>query len=288
MISLENEYLKINIAEKGAELQNLISKETKIDYLWSADPKFWGKHSPVLFPIVGALKDDTYFYKDKKYSLSRHGFARDNVFKVTKQEQGEASFLLSQSDETLKVYPFYFDLSINYKLVESKLIVTYNVKNTGEQNMLFSLGAHPAFAVPNTPKTSFEDYFITFNEDIKLQHYELLDGLVSDKVEEIVLSGHKLPLTHQLFKNDALVLKSLQSNCISLLNTKNHNGLHFHFDDFPYFGIWSAPDAPFVCLEPWCGVADGTNASQQLVEKEGINILARKQTWERFWEVECF
>ena len=288
MISLENEYLKINIAEKGAELQTLVSKETKIDYLWNADPKFWAKHSPILFPIVGALKDDRYIYNGNSYSLSRHGFARDYVFRAVKQEQNEASFLLSQSEETLKVYPFYFELTIHYKLVESKLVVSYTVKNTGKENMLFSLGAHPAFAVPNTPKTRYEDYYLTFNDDTKLQHYQLIDGLVSNKMEEIVLSGHKLPLTHHLFKNDALVLKSLQSNCISLLNHKNHHGLHFHFEDFPYFGIWSAPDAPFVCLEPWCGIADEIGTSQQLVEKGGINVLQSKKNWARYWEVECF
>ncbi|MET4080509.1 galactose mutarotase-like enzyme [Pedobacter sp. UYP30] len=288
MITLENEHLKICVAEKGAELQNLISKETQIDYLWNADPKYWAKHSPVLFPIIGVLKDDSYFYNDKKYSLPRHGFARDHTFKILESGSHEASFLLSQSDETLKNYPFYFDLTITYKLLDDKLIVSYNVKNTGRDNLLFSLGAHPAFAVPNMPNTKYEDYYITFNEDIKLKHYDLVDGLVSDKMEEIVLSGHKLPLSHKLFKNDALVLKSLQSNCVSLLNTQNHHGLHFHFDEFPYFGIWAAPDAPFVCLEPWCGVADSTASNQQLTEKEGINVLASNQQWFRSWEVECF
>ena len=288
MITLENDHLKISVSEKGAELQNLISKETDIDYLWNADPKYWAKHSPVLFPIVGALKEDTYFYKEQKYSLTRHGFARDHTFKVFKKEPYEATFILTQNDETLKIYPFYFELTITYKLMDDRLIVSYTVKNTGHDNILFSLGAHPAFAVPNSPDTKFEDYYITFNEDKKLNHYDLLDGLVSDKIEEITLSGHRLPLTHKLFKNDALVLKSLQSNCVSLLNTQNHHGLHFHFEEFPYFGIWAAPDAPFVCLEPWCGVADSTASSQQLTEKEGINVLASNQQWRRSWEVECF
>ena len=288
MTTLENEYLKIEIAEKGAELQSLLSKETNIDYLWRADPKYWAKHSPVLFPIIGALKDDSYLYKEKKYALPRHGFARDKSFRVIKKEKTEVTLSLSQSDDTLKVYPFYFELLITYKLIESKLVVEYTVKNNGKEKMLFSLGAHPAFGVPNTPNTTYEDYFLTFNDDDKLYHYELIDGLVSDKLEEIKLSGHKLPLNHKLFKNDALVLKTLQSNCISLLNTKNHHGLHFHFEEFPYFGIWAAPDAPFVCLEPWCGVADLSDSNQQLTEKEGINILAPRKQWNRCWEVECF
>ena len=288
MTTLENEYLKIEITEKGAELQSLLSKETNIDYLWHADPKYWAKHSPVLFPIVGALKDDSFYYKDKKYTLPRHGFARDKSFRVIKKEKTEVTFSLSQSDDTLKIYPFYFELIVTYKLIESKLVVDYTVKNNGKEKMLFSLGAHPAFAVPNSPNTKYEDYFLTFNDDEKLYHYELVDGLVSDKLEQIKLSGHKLPLNHKLFKNDALVLKTLQSNCISLLNTKNHHGLHFHFEEFPYFGIWAAPDAPFVCLEPWCGVADLSDSNQQLSEKEGINTLAPRKQWNRCWEVECF
>ncbi|MGY3052660.1 galactose mutarotase-like enzyme [Pedobacter sp. UYEF25] len=288
MITLENDHLKINVAEKGAELQNLISKETQIDYLWNADPTYWAKHSPVLFPIVGSLKNDTYFYKEKEYSLSRHGFARDHMFSIQKSQDNEATFVLKQNDETLKIYPFYFELAITYKLLDDRLIVSYVVKNTGQDDMLFSLGAHPAFAVPNTPNTNYEDYYITFNEDIKLKHYDLVDGLVSDKMEEIVLSGHKMQLDHKLFKNDALVLKSLESNCVSLLNTQNHHGLHFHFDEFPYFGIWAAPNAPFVCLEPWCGIADSIKSNQKLIDKEGINVLVSSKQWSRSWEVECF
>lgn len=288
MITLENDYLKVSLTTKGAELQSLISKETKIEYLWNGDPKFWAKHSPVLFPIVGALKDDSYIYKGKTYKLSRHGFARDQVFNIEKQSKTEVVFTLSQSEESLKVYPFYFQLKLKYQIIDKKLNLTYEVVNTGTDELLFSLGAHPAFAVPNTPNTVYEDYYLAFNGDDKLNYWKLDGGLVATETDNIELGGHKLNLKHNLFYNDALVFKTMQSNCISLLNTKNEFGLHFHFEDFPFFGIWAAPDAPFVCLEPWCGVADSINHNQRLERKEGINRLDKGKTWTRFWEAECF
>lgn len=288
MITIENDYLRVNLAAKGAELQGLFSKETNIEYLWNADPKYWGKHSPVLFPIVGSLKNDSFIYNGKNYSLPRHGFARDHVFDVEKISETEAVFTLSQSDDTLKIYPFYFELKLRYRVIDRKLNLTYEVINNGTGELLFSLGAHPAFAVPNTPNTTYNDYYLAFNSDDKLTYWELNDGLVADNTSNIELNGHKLELRHELFYNDALVFKTLQSNCISLLNTKNDFGLHFHFDDFPFFGIWAAKDAPFVCLEPWCGVADSVDHNQKLQNKEGINKLSPNESWSRFWEVECF
>ncbi|RYD78076.1 MAG: aldose 1-epimerase family protein [Sphingobacteriales bacterium] len=288
MITLENDYLKVSLNAKGAELQGLYSKETEIEYLWNANPKYWAKHSPVLFPIVGSLKDDHFKYKGKSYELPRHGFARDHVFEIEKKSSAEAVFTLTQSNETLKVYPFHFKLKLIYKLIDRKLNLTYEVINTGNETLLFSIGAHPAFAVPNTPNTNYEDYYLAFNTDEKLTYWKLEDGLVANETGNIELDGHKLNLKHGLFYNDALVFKNMQSSCISLLNNKNDYGLHFHFEDFPFFGIWAAKDAPFICLEPWCGVADGVNHDHQLQRKEGITSLAPGKNWERFWEVECF
>lgn len=288
MITLENDFIKVNIEAKGAELQGLYSKETNIEYLWNGDSSFWGKHSPVLFPIVGSLKSDKYVFNNQTYSLPRHGFARDNEFKAEKINELEAVFTLTDNAETLKVYPFPFELKLTYQIIDRKLILKYTVTNTGSKKMYFSLGAHPAFAVPNTPNTIYEDYYLAFNDDEKLTYWKLKDGLVDDETETIELNRHKLNLKHDLFYNDALVFKTLQSNCISLLNTKNDFGLHFHFDDFPFFGIWAAKDAPFVCLEPWCGVADGTNHNQDLIYKEGIETLNAGDNWNRCWEVECF
>jgi len=288
MITLENDYIKVSLAAKGAELQGLFSKETKLEYLWNANPKYWAKHSPVLFPIVGSLKNNSFIYQGKHYESPRHGFARDNVFNFEKISESEGIFTLTQNADTLRTYPFYFELKLKYQLIDRKLKLTYEVKNTGTSELLFSIGAHPAFAVPNTPDTVYEDYYLSFNADEQLTYWKLEDGLVANETKNIALNAHKLKLTHELFYNDALVFKNLQSNSISLLNTKNDNGLHFNFEEFPFFGIWAAPDAPFVCLEPWCGVADGVNHNQELSGKEGIIKLGAGETWSRFWEVACF
>jgi len=288
MITLENDYIQVSLAAKGAELQRLFSKETQLEYLWNGNDQYWGKHSPVLFPIVGALKNDSFTYKGETFHLPRHGFARDQVFEAEKISASEAVFMLKETEESLKVYPFHFELKLKYKLIERKLNLTYEVVNTGKNELLFSLGAHPAFAVPNTPKTDYNDYYLAFNADKKLTFWKLDNGLIAKDTGNINLNGHKLNLKHELFYNDALVFKTLQSNCISLLNTKNDFGLHFHFEDFPFFGIWAATDAPFVCLEPWCGVADDVDHNQELAHKEGIIKLDAGQNWERFWEVECF
>lgn len=288
MTTIENSFIKVEIAAKGAELQSLFSKDTGIEYLWNGDANFWAKHSPVLFPIVGSLKNDSYIYKDKTYHLPRHGFARDNEFTVEKISDTQAIFTLKDTEDTLKHFPFPFELKLTYQIIERKLSLSYTVINKGKAKMYFSLGAHPAFAVPNTPNTNYEDYYLAFNDDERLTFWKLEEGLVADETETIELNGHKLNLKHALFYNDALVFKTLQSDCISLLNTKNDYGLHFHFDDFPFFGIWAAKDASFVCLEPWCGVADGVGHNQQLIHKEGIITLDEGEKWERHWEVECF
>ncbi|MBB2146741.1 aldose 1-epimerase family protein [Pedobacter sp. LMG 31464] len=288
MIFIENEHIKVSFAAKGAELQSILGTNSLTEYMWSGDANYWGKFSPVLFPIVGALKDNTYQFEDKSYQLSRHGFARDMEFEYHHINEQEILFTLTHSDETLKVYPFEFKLSLRYKLSGASLSCTYEVTNPAEKELLFSIGGHPAFAVPLNKQGTYTDYFLSFNNDIELTYYHIVDNLISDKKSVLKLDEGKLTLQHNLFYDDALVIKNLKSDSISILNTKNYNGLAFNFKDFPYFGIWAAKDADFVCLEPWCGIADGINHNQQLKDKEGIVTLAAKQEWKRTWQVTCF
>lgn len=288
MVSISNHILTASFATKGAELQRLVNKNTSMNYLWSGDTHYWGKFSPVLFPIVGALKNNAFIYANKNYMLPRHGFARDMVFKHEQVAQDEIVFTLAHSDETLKVYPFEFILSLRYKLIENSLHCTYEVKNPASSDLYFSIGGHPAFAVPLTANTTYEDYLLQFNNDEKLAVHQISDGLICDETTSIALKEGKLALTRQLFYSDALVFKTLKSDTISLLNTQNKHGLDFTFKDFPYFGIWAVKNANFVCLEPWCGIADGENHHQEFTQKEGINCLSPNGTWQRTWSVTCF
>ncbi|MFA6276864.1 MAG: aldose 1-epimerase family protein [Pedobacter sp.] len=288
MIFIENEHIKVSFAAKGAELQSILGTDSLTEYMWSGDANYWGKFSPVLFPIVGALKDNMYQFEGKTYELSRHGFARDLEFEYHHINEQEILFTLMHSDDTLKVYPFEFKLSLRYKLSGASLACTYEVTNPAEKDLLFSVGGHPAFAVPLNKQGAYTDYFLQFNKDTELTYHHIVNNLISDKKSVLKLDEGKLTLQHELFYEDALVFKNLKSDSISILNTKNYNGLEFNFKDFPYFGIWAAKDADFVCLEPWCGIADGINHNQQLKDKEGIVTLNPTQHWQRKWQVTFF
>ena len=288
MIVLENEKLHAIIATKGAELQSLVNKETRIEYMWSGDAAYWGKHSPVLFPIIGSLKNDMYYYNDKAYQLPRHGFARDKEFESTELSTTEAVFTITQDESTLLVYPFAFTLQLRYQLNNNQLTCTYEVYNSGNDELLFSVGAHPAFAVPMIKDTDYTDYYLQFNKTEILHRWKLENGLIANHAELLPTENRRLNLAPQLFYEDAIVLKNLQSNCITLGCTTQPHGLNFYFNGFDSFGIWAAKDAPFVCLEPWCGIADSTDHDQQLKNKEGIISLNAGAHWLKAWSVECF
>lgn len=284
----ENEFLRAEVAEKGAELKSLMRKDDAYEYLWNADPKYWGKTSPVLFPVVGALKDDTYWYAGKSYHLPRHGFARDLIFGATRVSGTSGVFTLSDSQETRRVYPFAFQLKLCYELIGFRLVCTYEVSNPDPQHpLLFSVGGHPAFATPSGGRLDYKDYYLEFPDDDTLYCYRIEGNLVSDSVRTITLDNHRLPLSYELFYTDALVLKKLNSKQISLGNTGNDRGIHFRYENFPYFGIWAAKNADFVCLEPWCGIADTVAHNQYLEEKEGVQRLEPDAVWTCSWSVGC-
>ncbi len=286
---LSNEFLDITIADLGAELQNIIHKENGLDYMWSGDPAYWAKKSPVLFPIVGGLKNSTYSFEGKSYTLNRHGFARESMFVVSAKTNNSISFLLQSDEATLALYPFHFHFIVTYTLVQYSLEVNYLVKNTGDQNMYFSVGAHPAFAVPLTPNTTYTDYSLHFSKKEESGRWPLSpEGLIKTIPEKMFAGTDQLPLTKELFFEDALVYKDLQSTSISIRSDKTPHGLTVHYEGFPYMGIWAFKQANFVCIEPWCGIADSDNSNGELVDKEGIIKLSPQEIFQRSWFVEVF
>lgn len=282
---LENEYLKIAVNLKGAELKSVFNKVSQQELLWQADLEFWGKSSPVLFPIVGALKDGKYMYQGKEYHLPRHGFARDYNFKLEGLSGSQVIFSLEATQETLAVYPFLFKLLIGYTLTADCLEVTYKVENlSDDESMYFSLGAHPAFHV-GTKADDFLNYALRFNKDRTLEVNKLHDGLLTTVKDTITMTNKELPLHYRLFTNDALVLLHMKSDKIALVNDNDEPVLNFEFENFPYFGIWTVKDSGFICLEPWAGVADFETHNQQLIDKFGINELKPNEIWEASWKV---
>ncbi|MEO6812988.1 MAG: aldose 1-epimerase family protein [Ginsengibacter sp.] len=286
MIQIANDHLVVRINEKGAELQSV--KLNALEYLWQADPKYWGKHAPVLFPIIGELKDGKYIFGNKEYHLSRHGFARDKMFEEKKTADNSAIFTLHSNEDTLAVYPFEFILQVQYEIKQHTLYCSYIVQNISDEDMYFSVGGHPAFNVPLNDKLKYDDSTLEFNNDRTLKRFLLDNGLTNDNTETLTLDNKKLPLKSSLFYNDAIVLKHINSDQVKLYSDKDPHGLKFRFEGFPYLGIWAAKDAPFVCLEPWCGIADNIYHDYQLKKKEGINQLAAGATWKRTWSVELF
>lgn len=288
MITISNNILNVTIAAKGAELQSIYNKQTGLEYMWDAGIE-WPKKSPVLFPIVGGLKNNSYNYNGKQYQLSRHGFARDMVFEVENQTENSATFSIQSSDETLVIYPFTFKFSVIYTALNNQLTVTYIVENKGEETLYFSVGAHPAFKVPLVSGNSYTDYFLQFNESEITGIYPLSpEGLIELEPLSLLDNANQLPLTKQLFYKDALVFKELKSTSVTILNNKNSNGLKLSYQGFPYMGIWAAKNADFVCIEPWCGIADNVATSGKLEEKEGMNELAANAIFSRTWMVETF
>lgn len=286
MIIIQNEKLKATFNELGAELVSLIDLETEKEIIWEGNPNFWSGQSPVLFPIVGALKDDQYIFDGQTYEMPRHGFARRKIFEVKNSSKNEAIFQLKSDDETLKLYPFNFSLEIKYTLFENKLTVSYNVKNKSEKELYFSLGAHPGFAIDTKNGLKYDDYEIAFSDDDKLEIHPLVNNLISKKTKTIELKNKTLPLSYELFYQDALVMTNMKSKELILRNNQNDHKVIFTFSNFPYFGIWAAKNADFVCLEPWQGIADFEDHNQELTEKFGILKLEINEQWTADWAIE--
>lgn len=271
-----------NFLEKGAELISLKDISGR-EFIWEGNPEFWGKHAPVLFPIVGTLKNNSYNYKNADYSLSRHGFARDQQFSVVQHSENEIVFSLSDSEETFKMYPFSFELQVIYTLEHNSLKIQYKVINKSETELPFSLGAHPAFALPG----NFEDYSLKFDSTENLQYHLLENDLISEKTAALKLHKNELLLSYELFENDALVFKSVPTKKVTILENGKPK-IKVDFSDFPDLGIWTKPGARFICIEPWFGFSDNASANGNLLDKTGIQILDSGKTFKTQFSIELY
>jgi galactose mutarotase-like enzyme len=270
-----------SIHHLGAELFSFKNTKTNVEYMWEGNPDFWPKHSPILFPIVGTLKNNTYTHKNLKYKLPRHGFARECNFERIRITENSATFSLSSTPQYLAVYPFPFELQIKYTLESNCLQLTYNIINIGSYKLPFSIGAHPALALPG----NFEDYSIVFEKEEILSYHRLKNNLITDKTSVLVSQDKKVSLNYELFKDDALIFKKLESKSITILKN-NVAQLRVQFPNFPHLGIWTKVNAPFLCIEPWYGYSDTENSTGNLFEKEGIQVLEPNANFETTFSIE--
>lgn len=266
--NLTKDNYEISVDTLGAELTEL--KKDGVNYLWTKTPPFWQRHAPVLFPIVGKLKNNSYVYEGREYSLSQHGFARDSEFELIAETSDSLEFRLIENKNPN--YPFEYNFYITYTLSTEGVRTTYRIVNEGSNVLPFSVGAHPGFLCPLNTSENLEDYFFEFEADDYLHRTLLQDGLLSNIEQQITLVDRILPISESLFKDDALVLSKFKSKWVAL-KSKTYS-LKVSWDDCTYLGLWKQPNAPFVCIEPWWGVTDKNNHNQDILLKEGIHILA--------------
>ena len=279
MITLQNQNLSAKINPFGAELKSLINIANGTEYIWQANPAFWNRSAPILFPIVGEVKNNAITVNGEQYALNRHGFARDSVFTVLQSSDTMAAFTLQSTADTQKIFPFGFSFTVIYTLENNSLKTTFRVENISQQTLYFSVGAHPAF---NLPTGNITDYYIEFEKPEHLHRHLLANNLFSGETEEVIKNSNKLDLNTALFDKDAIVFKHPQSKVMTLKSKTGDYAITMHYDGFPYFGIWTKPNCEqFICLEPWCGLADNAAFNGDFSEKEGINFLLAGGVFER-------
>lgn len=267
---LKNNLLSLSVNSFGAELISL-KNNSGHELIWQADKNIWPRYAPVLFPIVGKLKNDQYTYQNKTYTLSQHGFARDKEFILIHKSETKLQFELTANKETLVNYPFHFSLIISYEVLKNKLIISYKVFNPDAKELLFSIGAHPGFNCKRVNGESLSDLELEFPNTNELTAEKLNNGLLSNETYKVKLNDHKLELNKELFENDALVFKNSQIKEVILSSKKSDQKVGFNCENWPYFGIWTKKGCDdFICLEPWFGIADSQNADGKLEGKEGI------------------
>ncbi|MGE6630566.1 aldose 1-epimerase family protein [Bacillus sp. NPDC077027] len=282
MIIIENDVLVVKMSKTGAEVREVNHKQKGHHYMWTGDATYWGRVSPILFPIVGRLKEDQYQINDKTYRLTQHGFLRDVVFDINEESRDAVTFQYVSNGRHLHQYPYEFTARIRYELTQNGLTVTWMIQNDNEDTMFFSIGGHPAFRVPLLAHESAENYTLTLTpaKGMDVVEYELNQGLVVEK--EKLQHVEPLQLHAGLFQNDAMIFSHVDR---ATLQSPLGHGIEVNLTGFPFVGIWSPYDekngsiAPFICIEPWYGVADTPHTTGQYADKFGIQTLDEGETF---------
>ena len=289
MRSLSNQYLTIRVADHGAELSGIVANATGKEYLWQADPAFWKRHSPVLFPIVGSVWEGKYRQDGATYSLSQHGFARDRDFTLVHESENELRFALESDERTREVYPFDFRLEIGYRLEGNRIEVIWRVVNTGDRTVYFQIGAHPAFYYPNYDLATEERGYFAFDVKSGLVYRALAEkGCVGDEIRPVPLDAEGLlPLNVHTFDIDTFILENSQVRRVDLLDVEKRPYLSLSFTA-PLVGLWSPPtkNAPFVCIEPWYGRCDRVNYSGEYKDRDWVNRLEPGEVFDASYTIE--
>ena len=282
--TIQNDLFTVTASEKGAELQSIMGVNGT-EYLWTADPAFWGRHAPVLFPFVGRTVNQEYEYSGETYPMPKHGFALTSKFTVTRKSETNMTFTLNSNEETLSMFPRAFTFQVTYELSGNRLNIEYRVQNHDQRSMLFGIGGHPGFLLPG----AFEGYSLHFEKPCDAEQITFSDkGFVNGAVPHYPLeNGTTIPLNHDLFLNDAIVLKNTGSKVILENPNENHKVTVF-YPDMPYIGFWQVThkNAPFLCIEPW-GSLPSLDAEKTVFEEEASLLkLNPGEEYTNNWAIE--
>ncbi len=285
---LKNDFLTIQVKSLGAEIISIKNTEDT-EFMWQANPNVWGRHAPVLFPIVGRLQDNHYYLDDKEYHMTQHGFARDEEFSLDSQTDSKLVLSLMTNGESFAKYPYHFKLRIVYQLVKDTLQVSYLVDSLEEsKDMYFSIGAHPGFSVPFEEGLKYEDYNINV-EPTETRTLIPINGNTGnvDLNNESKVENQSFPLTHEAFAKDAIVYRLNEPAEVTIASDKSEHRVILDTGNAKFFGMWSAypTEGNFMCIEPWWGIADKDDTDNQFKTKYGINKLAPQKQFEAYFSI---
>lgn len=273
MEQIKNDKLTLTISEHGAELLSIKDNGGE-EYLWDGDPAYWNRHSPILFPLVCGLWKDTYRINGKEYKLSRHGFARDTDFKLIAKGDDQVIYALHDSPETLKVYPYHFNLAISYRLDGNKIHVVWHVENTDDKIIYFQIGGHPAFLVPGNKKGEPLHGTLRLDNPEPMRLYGNVEGCLAKGYHKVETDNGLFHFTEDSFADDAIIFDHSQIKHVEILDEEGKPHVTLDFKT-PALGIWSpaGKHAPFVCVEPWYGIHDWAEYNGEFKDKYLMNQL---------------
>ncbi|MCO0831541.1 aldose 1-epimerase family protein [Fructobacillus sp. W13] len=291
MITLENDNMIVKIDEHGAELVSAWNKEAELEYIWYGDPKYWGRHAPNLFPIVGRLQGDQFNLAGQTYYMNQHGFARNMDFQIIENDVDHARFRLQDSEATWRVYPFKFQFDVVFDLKGTELFMKYEVTNPDKQESLFfSVGGHPAFNLP-LDGGKFSDYYLSVKPEKVYDRIRLVGPYSNPNVPSPFNADIPLRLRQEDYHDDAIILKlDRQKATFLLARLANQHGMEMTVDNAQFLGIWTpaGKNAPFIAIEPWWGIADTVDATGNFKEKFGNNVLAAGDTFTASYSMNFF
>ncbi|WP_308784031.1 aldose 1-epimerase family protein [uncultured Blautia sp.] len=283
--TIKNQYLAVEISSSGGELRSVRDSEGT-EYLWQGDPDSWEERGPNLFPYIGRTTRQTYTYQGKEYHMPLHGFLIGSEMELADRTDDSLSLCLKTSQKTLVIWPFHFCLTITWKLDGSTLSVSCQVENQDEKTMYFGIGGHPGFHIPMDSSLVFDDYRIDFGKNASPQQILLSDDcfILEKNVPLELEEGRYLPLSHELFARDAIVMKNMPKE-ITIESPKSHRKIHATFPDMDYLGLWNCGNAPFVCIEPWSSLPSRKDLVEDLETQPNLISLKAGKKYVNTWSV---